>query len=182
MRDEQELPHCEGVHHLPSPVREGQVCAVFLPPDVGCDEDLHESFVEPETAVELLPLSPPGSRLSENKDFDSFQLSFVQIPVRYVPIYVLNLETVSHTLHIQCHCPHVHPCRAPTGNPWSQSIFHTVHTLSIYHALTLMITLIMFLQADLSLKLFPTPYTYLVFSVSCQSCSSATCSRMCCSS
>ena len=67
--DEKELHHCEGVQHLPLPVREGQVGAVLLPPGVGCDEVLQEGIKEPETAVELLPISPSGSRrLSENRE------------------------------------------------------------------------------------------------------------------
>ena len=31
VRDEEELHHCEGVHPLPSLIREGQVCPVCLP-------------------------------------------------------------------------------------------------------------------------------------------------------
>ena len=40
----EELRHCESVHHLPPHVCEGQVGAVFLPPGIGGDEDLLECF------------------------------------------------------------------------------------------------------------------------------------------
>ena len=64
VRGEEDL-HYEGVHHLPPHLREGQVGAVFLPPVVGGDEDLHEGVEEPDSAVEILSISPSGSRLSE---------------------------------------------------------------------------------------------------------------------
>ena len=46
----------------------GQVGAVFLPPVVGGDEDLQEDVEDPETAVEILPISPSGSRLSRQSE------------------------------------------------------------------------------------------------------------------
>ena len=100
----------------------------------------------------------------------------VHVRVQYVPKCVLTFATVFHTLHIQCHCQHVHPCRAPTGNPWSQDLFHTVHALSTWTVIVLMNVPVVLLQAGLSLKLFPTPCTHLVVSVSCHSCIPATCS------
>ena len=45
--------------------------AVFLPPVVGGDEDLQEDVEEPETAVEILPISPSGSRLSEMENHNT---------------------------------------------------------------------------------------------------------------
>ena len=97
-----ELRHCESVHHLP-PHLAG---VVLLPPGVGGDEDLQGGVEEPETAVELLPISPFGSRLSEIKNQNTsqeLQTAYGQdnpncMRPSHVPVGELLFIIIHHTL------------------------------------------------------------------------------------